>query len=295
MSNPKKHRILIVEDDKFWSKKFSSLLKGLFLCKVVTNYVDAIKILERSSPKVLILDLKLGDSSYHEDGWGGWQLTEVAKNKGISCIVVTGYPKFTRASRAFREFDVIDFFPKQDFPEVQTVFVQRVLEAADKSKKQRINYKINSNKESNNEKVVFISYSHKDRKWLSKFTTNLKVLSNNHRINIWDDTNIRIGNKWRDEIINALAKASVAILLVTSDFLASDFINKEELPVIFREAQKRGLQIVWVAVKPSLYEETYISEVQSANDPSRPLSSLTKAKADEEIVQICKKVKELVN
>jgi hypothetical protein len=83
----------------------------------------------------------------------------------------------------------------------------------------------------------------------------------------------------------------VAVLLVTPDFLASDFIINHELPALFNAANKKGVQILWVAVKPSMFEETFISELQAANDPDKPLSSLTKAKADKEIVQICKKVK----
>jgi internalin A len=47
---------------------------------------------------------------------------------------------------------------------------------------------------------VLISYSHKDREWLSKLQTMLKPMVRNKLISVWDDTKISAGNEWRDEI-----------------------------------------------------------------------------------------------
>jgi hypothetical protein len=138
---------------------------------------------------------------------------------------------------------------------------------------------------------VFISYSHKDKRWLDQLHNMLKPLVRKGAITIWDDSQITGGTKWREEIARALGSARVAVLLVSTDFLASDFIVESELPSLLKAAEREGLTILWVAVRPSMYKETVIEEYQAANDPARPLSKLLGAKRDEELVKICEQIK----
>jgi len=79
---------------------------------------------------------------------------------------------------------------------------------------------------------VFISYSHHDVKWLERLRVHLKPLIRKQVVDLWDDTRISPGMDWRREIDTALSAASVAVLLISADFLASDFIVDNELPVL---------------------------------------------------------------
>lgn len=78
-------------------------------------------------------------------------------------------------------------------------------------------------------KPVFVSYSHADQKWLEKLRLFLKPLEQQGLIRIWDDREIQVGSTWLAEIQKSLQSARFAILLVTQHFLASDFIQQEEL------------------------------------------------------------------
>jgi CheY-like chemotaxis protein len=290
--------VLIVEDDIEWQNIIKSLIKknlGLN-CRTTKNYQNSIRLLKSVTPLLLILDLSLDKNRFNESQWGGWHLAELAREKQIPIIIVTGYPRDDRIARAFKSFKVIDFFDKKNFRNRTFDFIkdiESIVKKANKLKTNNLKQKTTSTvKVTGKTKSVFVSYSRKNKNWLDKFSPNLKVLADNNQLTIWDDTKIKSGAKWRDEIQKALSTAKVALLLVTPDFLASEFIKNVELPELFNAAKKRGLTILWVAVMPSLYEVTYISEFQSANDPSKPLANLAPAKARLEILQICKKVLE---
>ena len=80
---------------------------------------------------------------------------------------------------------------------------------------------------------IFISYAHTDKAYYDRLMILLNVLKNYvGGIDDWSDQRIKTGQRWKEEIEKALRQADIAILLVSTDFLASDFIRNNELPPI---------------------------------------------------------------
>ncbi|MBD2459869.1 leucine-rich repeat domain-containing protein [Oscillatoria sp. FACHB-1407] len=143
--------------------------------------------------------------------------------------------------------------------------------------------------------LVFISYSHKDKKWFEDLKQHLEPLVREQNLKLWDDTQIKPGAVWFDEIQKALAATKVAVLLVTPGFLASDFIAKNELPPLLDAVKAEGVQILWIPVRASNYEATAIEKYQAAHPTDKPLSGISTARRDRAWVEICQKIKAAAN
>jgi len=83
---------------------------------------------------------------------------------------------------------------------------------------------------------AFISYSHTDQEYLDRLMIHLKPLIKKGVIDIWSDNKIKTGDHWKAEIEEALNNASISILLISADFMASDFIVDNELPPLLAKA-----------------------------------------------------------
>ena len=133
---------------------------------------------------------------------------------------------------------------------------------------------------------VFISYSHKDRKWRNDLDTHLKPYLRGGSIVSWSDQEIAPGSEWFKEIQSALANSKVAVLLVSAHFLASDFIHEEELGPLLKEAENGGVRILWVPLYASAYKKTALEKYQAVLGPETPLAGMTTAKRAEACVAL---------
>jgi hypothetical protein len=140
---------------------------------------------------------------------------------------------------------------------------------------------------------IFISYSQRDKAWMERLKTHLKPLERDFNINVWVDTKLRSGDRWRVEIEKALAQTRVAILLISSNFLASDFINSDELPPLLKAAAKEGTIILPLLLSTSAFSLTPLSEFQAVNAPDQPLDLLSEGQVNQTLFQVAKRVHEI--
>jgi hypothetical protein len=134
---------------------------------------------------------------------------------------------------------------------------------------------------------LFISYSRCDAELLERLRKMLSPLKTYHDLEIWDDSRIQAGARWRGEIDQALARTRVALLLVSADFFASDFVREVELPKLFTAEKERGLRILWVPVSPCLWRVTELREIQAAlHPPDHTLLDMSEREREKAFEQI---------
>jgi tetratricopeptide (TPR) repeat protein len=142
---------------------------------------------------------------------------------------------------------------------------------------------------------VFISYSHRDKRFLDELLAHLKPYVHSGSITAWSDRQIAAGSKWFADIQTALEKTRVAVLLVSPQFLASDFIHDHELGPLLKAAEAGGVKILWVQVRASSYKETPLEAYQAVvSPPAKPLAEM-KAERDRAWVQLCEEIKNAAN
>mgnify|MGYP001044242393 CR=1 FL=1 len=138
---------------------------------------------------------------------------------------------------------------------------------------------------------VFVSYSHKDLEVFDRVLTHLTPLKRITDIKVFSDQDIKTDEEWRDKIRLEIDKADIGILLVSADFLASDFIVEQELPALFKKRQESNKRLLTLFVSPAnykLYPE--IEKYQAFNDPNLPISSLNTTNREKLLAKLSEEI-----
>jgi hypothetical protein len=141
---------------------------------------------------------------------------------------------------------------------------------------------------------VFVSYSHLDKDYLIDIQRHFKPFLS--KIDFWDDTKIQPGQKWKEEIRKAIKETKVAILLISTDFLGSEFIASDELPPLLKAAEEDGAVILSIILKPCLFEEfPELNQYQAMNPPSRTILKMNYEEKEELYVNVVRQTKRILN
>lgn len=109
---------------------------------------------------------------------------------------------------------------------------------------------------------AFFSYSKTDIDYLKEFKKHLKTLERNNEISFWDDSMIAPGEEWDDSIRDALAKSTVIFLLVSADFLNTDYIWEVEIKEAIRRHEAGTATVIPIKMRPCDWTGTPFSHLQ---------------------------------
>ena len=155
-----------------------------------------------------------------------------------------------------------------------------------------IDHILGKNIEEMDQPKIFISYSHKDEAHKDELQSWLKSLQYSFEINVWEDRQIQIGDDWSEEISKAMEAAEFIILLISKDFLASDFIQDVEVKRAFERHAKGEAVVMPVIIRPCLWQQKPISDVQVVPKDGKPVTSYDDA--DEAWLEVLQRIKERI-
>jgi serine/threonine protein kinase len=141
--------------------------------------------------------------------------------------------------------------------------------------------------------TIFISYSHRDKKWLDRFENALKIGVLRDAYNTWSDRQLPVGKKWNEEIEAKISAAKIALLLVTPEFLQSEYISRTELKTILDLHSRHGLELFWVPIKyvtETNLQMAGLKQIQAPWSDQRPLDELSPTNCKRAIDEICDKL-----
>lgn len=115
---------------------------------------------------------------------------------------------------------------------------------------------------------VFISYSHKDAALKQQLDTQLINLKRTLPLDLWSDNMILAGNDWNEEIFTKLRSSQVILLLISPDFIASDFAYEKEMKEALNMHDFKQALIVPVMLRTVKEEGHPFSKIQTL--PSSP-------------------------
>src|SRR5438045_3947187 len=101
---------------------------------------------------------------------------------------------------------------------------------------------------------IFISFSHKDEELRAQLVNHLTSLTKNGIIVCWDDRRMSPGAEWRGQIDDNLETASVILLLVSSDFLTSDYCRYEMARARELHNAKKA-RVIPIILRPVVYQD----------------------------------------
>jgi internalin A len=118
---------------------------------------------------------------------------------------------------------------------------------------------------------LFISYSHKDERFRDELRGALTAYERLGEINSWDDTDIVPGQTWEPEIPGKLERADIVVLLLSNDFIRSDYCYVKEMERARQRDAAGECAIVPIVVRASPYEKLELGRIQAIVPKGKPI------------------------
>jgi hypothetical protein len=120
---------------------------------------------------------------------------------------------------------------------------------------------------------AFVSYSHRDERYRRRLHVSLAQLRRNELISIWHDRKISPGQDWNREIDKNLESANVVLVLVSPDFLDSDYAYSREMRQALERHDSGLATVVPIILRPADWQDSPLGALQALPSNGRPVTT----------------------
>ena len=118
---------------------------------------------------------------------------------------------------------------------------------------------------------VFFAYSHEDEALRNKLEAHLTLLQRQGVITTWHDRKITAGDDWEGEIDEHLEDANIILLLISVDFLASDYCHDVEMKRALERHAAGEARAISVILRPCDWQNSDLGKLQALPTDGRPV------------------------
>ncbi len=117
---------------------------------------------------------------------------------------------------------------------------------------------------------IFYSYAHEDERLRKKLEKQLSLLKQQSQITEWYDRKISAGKEWADEIDSHLNTAQIILLLVSPDYLASDYCYGIEMKRAIERHKLREARVIPIILRPTYWQGAPFGKLQPLPTDGKP-------------------------
>lgn len=139
---------------------------------------------------------------------------------------------------------------------------------------------------------IFISYSHRDEDLKTNLETHLTPLKRMKLIQTWQDRVIMPGDDFADEIDENLRKSDIVLLLISADFIASDYCYGKEMKLAMELQKGDKLQVVPIILRSCDWQFLDFARIQALPKNGKPVMQWPDR--DEAFTDIAKGIRRMV-
>jgi tetratricopeptide (TPR) repeat protein len=141
---------------------------------------------------------------------------------------------------------------------------------------------------------IFYSYAHEDEGLRQRLQTHLGVLKHQQLISEWHDREIRAGEEWAKQLRVHLDTADIILLLVSPDFLNSEYIHSVEMKRALERHNAGEARVIPIILVPVYWKDTPFSKLSVLPRDGKPVVSSFWHTLDEAFFDIAEGISKVV-